>query len=297
MSKFLFFFALTTFSLTDSAWSSLTFSASAAAAKANLSSQISASYSIEVPESPIEVSFGLDSSSFRSRTTYVEEVGISNISGSETSGSFGLGLFKTAYFDFRFSTGAVNSANILTSEFAVAPRFNFGDFSLGFSFETKTTKQNEPYYILIRNIQSELDHKQTTHTIRLAYQVTERFGLGLSHSQKSYDKDMETMLNVLTNPTLATNNGIDMLSQINGLLQAVTEISGQFSASERSEIELSVGRIQDFYDPKSISSDARLGFLFYQTSALTWGFGVTSGKSELDSEVSRSLDGTLVYTF
>lgn len=272
-------------------------SVSAAAAKSNLSTQIGANYDHQFPQSPISLSFGLNSGSYRSRATYVEEVGESTVSGSEFSGTFGVGVFEKFFIDIRSGAGNVNNSSILISEFSISPRINWHDFSFGIGLDSQSFKQNKPYFVLTRDLQPELKYKKTTHTVRFGYQFNDSIGISFSHSKMTYDRDMESALVLLSGPFLATANGIDMLSQLNGLLQSVAEMNLNYLASEKIELEFSIGHTQDFYDPKTVANDARIGMLVYQTPNFNWGLGLTSGKSEMETEPSRSLDAILVYAF
>ncbi len=143
----------------------------------------------------------------------------------------------------------------------------------------------------------ELTYTQETGRLKFGYRFADNFEMSISQTRFYYDKNMESAYVLLTAPVTYNSNGFDMLSQIYSLLDSSTEISGIYTAGDVADIEVSVGKTVDFYNPKSESSDVRVGTMIYQTSNFTWGLGITSTRSSSENTPARSYDGILSFSF
>lgn len=249
------------------------------------------------PEIQLDYFFAMKSGRSQFTTSFVEGLPETQTKTTKYGFTTGLTLMDLAFVSYDYVSESINENTVSAKEYTISPGFQFGGFSFTYGHSKRKVVQQKAYLVLNRDISDDVEYTQTSDYLQLIYRLNDNMRMMISNTRFMYDKNMETSLGLLSNVTLAGNNGTDMLSQIYSILDSTTEISGTYTIAEKADIELSFAKMIDFYNPKSESTDIRLGIMVYQNQSFTWGLGITSTRSGSDVTPSRSYDATLALAF
>lgn len=296
-SIFLTLFLLTSYS---PVYAGINFSAYGGGSSGSSNTTLSAGYdnSLDINDRvSIDYYFSAQAGRSQFTTSFVEGLAETQTKISKFGFSGGLTVFDLISVNYDYVNESVNENAVLAKEYTISPGLRLGNFSISYGYGKRKVIQQKPYIVLNRDIKDDIEFTQNSDRASMSYRFSDVFTLSLSHTRFKYDKNMESSYTVLSNTTLATNNGTDMLSQSYSILDSASDISGTYTFADMADVELSIGKTIDFYNPKSDSSDVRLGVMIYQTESFSWGIGVTSSRADSDQSPSRSYDGTLSYAF
>ena len=249
------------------------------------------------PQVPIDYYFSMQSGRSQFTTSFVEGLPEAQTKISKYGFSGGLTLLDMISVSYDYVSESINENAVLAKEYTISQGVHYAGLSLTYGYGKRKVFQQKSYIVLTKDIRDDVEFTQDSDRFLLSYRFSDNFSLSLSHTRFKYDKNMENSYSILSNATLVGNNGTDMLSQIYSLLDSTTEISGIYTVGDTADIELSFAKMIDFYNPKSESSDIRVGVMVYQTQSLTWGLGITSTRAGSELTPSRSYDGTLAFAF
>lgn len=214
------------------------------------------------------------------------------------SGSFAQNFKYADLFALQYSlfSKSVDSKKVTRNGYSVGTKIYIFDFSIQYQLEKARLQQNEAFYILNRNIQDDLLIDETRHAGTVTYKFNSDHQFSVSYARYSYTQNLENYLNILNVKNVILNNGSVFYSQMSGYLDSTLDLTWVFQITNSFELETTVSQLQDFYDPKTKSTELGL-FGTYQFSNWDIGAGVSTSRVEGESTTERVFEMSLGYYF